>query len=538
MSNCDIITSPIKFLNATVLSFNTTLGLGSSESTLNVDLIEDCEDSPPDRFMPAYNEIEVGAPVYFSTAENGLGFNFGGVLTNWTISQGGSGRTYNAKVSDPRQLLENTMVIVDTYVGSPIRSTNYFNVYGAYEQDVLNGNCDVFGTSGSSERGMPYFQIINKLEQLNPIICSPTGYQFTIDFTTFPQNVPEYYNVPGPGISILQLLQDVCDVLGLEFYVNLQPGAIITIGTIDLKTPPSSFSNIIASYNGIATELNYGEELRNEKTKAVIFGEKQHYLSYIDKFNYYFGEDIINNEFKPIVPIANDQSGFWISKKIEKLNQTLFKPLPNNGPYNISELDIRSAMSSYDTWVTRALDPNSAGSFNKAIRENYVECNVAVKEALDNLFGNNNLDPINRYKKICEIYNNPTRGGAEAGKPKPLMDLEAIHQFVQNLGNTYYGKQWICPLNQTICWHQGENFQEKIFTDVPTNDGGWVNGDVAVLGLFEPELTFFRSDDNRITCFALFNTDGEKNAGDAADSGTVGSSDPPTGSAFSPGGNS
>lgn len=533
MSNCDIVYAPLKFLNATVLSFNTTLGIGSSESTLNVDLIEDCEASPPDRFMPAYNEIEVGAPVYFIAGA----FNFGGVLTNWTINQGPSGKTYNAKVSDPRQLLENSIVIVDSYVGQPIQSTNYFNVYAAYEREVLDGNCNVFGTSGSSERGMPYKKIIEKLQQMNPVICSPTGYQFTIDFTSFPQNVPEYYKVPGPGISILQLLQDVCDVLGLEFYVNLVMGGIITIGTIDLKVPPLSFSMIVDSYNGVATELSYGEELRNEKTKALIFGEKQHYLSYVNKFEYFFGEDLVDNEMVPVVPFAHNKSGFWINKRIPTLNAALFKPLPNNGPYTISELDIRCAMSSFELWSTRALDPASKGTFNKAIRENYVECNKAVKDALANLFGNGNLDPINRYKKICEIYNNPTAGGAEAGKPKPLMDLETIHQFIQNLGNTYYGKQWISKLNQTICYYQGENFQEKIFTDLPTNDGGWVDGDIPILGLGEPELTSFRSDDNRITCFAVFNTDGKDDNPDAEQSGSIGSADPPEGSPYSPGGN-
>ena len=179
MSNCDIIYAPLKFLGATVLSFNTNLGLGSSESTLNVDLIEDCEDN--DSFMPNDGTILVGAPVYF----NAGAFLFGGVLTNWTISQGPSGKTFNAKVVDPRQLLENTIVIVDSYVGTPIQTTNYFNVYAGYESEVLNGNCNVFGTSKSSERGMPYRKIIEKLQQMNPTICSPTGYQFTIDFSSF-----------------------------------------------------------------------------------------------------------------------------------------------------------------------------------------------------------------------------------------------------------------------------------------------------------------------------------------------------------------
>jgi hypothetical protein len=531
----DIVTSPIKFLNATVLSFNTTLGLGSaSESSLNVDLIEDCENDPPDQFEPAYNLIEVGAPAYFSTAIDGSGFNFGGILTNWTVSQGGSGKTYNAKVVDPRQLLENTVVIIDSYVGPPIQSTNYFNVYAGYEREVLDGNCDAFGTSGSTERGMPYTKIINKLEQMNPTICSPTGYQFTIDFNSFPQNVPTYYSVPGPSISILQLLQDVCDVLGLEFYVNLLPGGIISIGTIDLKIAPESFSTIINAYNGIATELSYGEELRNEKTKAVIFGEKQHYLSYVNKFEYFFGEDLVNNELVPVVPFANDQSGFWIKKRIEKLNATLFRPL-GNGPYNISELDIRAALSSYDNWRDRVLDPATNGSFNTAIRNKYQECEQALKAAIDNIIQNPNLDQDAKNRRIADLYNDPRRGGAEARKPEPEQDLETIFQFVQNLGNTYYGKQWISRLNEKICYYEGENFQEKIFTSVPTNDGGWIDGDMPVIGLSEPELTFFRSDDNRINSFALFNVDGDGNGGGAEDGGTYGESTPSDDSEFSPG---
>lgn len=527
MSNCDIIYAPLKFLGATVLSFNTNLGLGSSESTLNVDLIEDCEDN--DSFMPNDGTILVGAPVYF----NAGAFLFGGVLTNWTISQGPSGKTFNAKVVDPRQLLENTIVIVDSYVGTPIQTTNYFNVYAGYESEVLNGNCNVFGTSKSSERGMPYRKIIEKLQQMNPTICSPTGYQFTIDFSSFEtagigsQSIPEYYRVPGPGVTILQLLQDVCDTLGLEFYVNLLPGGIISVGTIDLKSPPPSFSYIIDAYDGVATELSYGQELRNEKTKALIFGEKQHYLSYINEFDYFFGEDIVGDEMVPIVPIGHNESGFWIKKSIQIVNAALFKPLPNNGPYLISELDIRSALSSYESWTLRALDPTTGmeGTLNKAIQENYVECNRAVKDALNQqVFNNGNLNPINRWKRLQDALNNPTAGGAEAVKPKSQADLEAIHQFIQNLGSTYYGKQWISKLNQTVCYYRGENFQEKIFTDIPTNDGGWVDGEMPVLGLEEPELTSFRSDDSRLTCFAVFTTDG--NDPNPPESGVIGSSNP------------
>lgn len=532
----DIINQPIKFLGATVLSFNTTLGLGAgSESSLNVDLVEDCDAG--DSFQALSGAVGVGDPVYFSAGENG--FTFGGILSTWTINQGGSGKTFNVKIVDPRQLLENTIVIVDSYVGPPTQSNNYFNVYAYVEGSVLNGNCSVFGDSQSSDRGMPYTNIISILQNMNPTIYSPTGAAYTIDFDSFPQNLPNYYRVPGPGITILQLLQDVCDVLGLEFYVTLQPGALITIGTVDISNPPASFGTIISAFDGQATELSYGQELRNEKTKALIFGEKQHYLTYIDDFEYYFGEDLINNEYKPVVPFAKDDKvGFVIRKKIDQINATLFNPLPNNGPYVISELDIRCAMSSYELWEKRALDPGLnvgiANTLNKAIQDNFQECEQEEKKALDSATGKPNRDPAGKWKGRVDLSNNPNRAAAASTESKIQHDLKALHNFIQDLGTTYYGKQWISKLKQKICVHQGENFQEKIFSDIPTGEGGWVDGDVSILGLSEPELTYFRTDDYRINGFALFNTDGNGNPPNSGNSDSIGSTEPEDPN-FSPG---
>lgn len=503
----DVITNPIKFLGATVLSFNSTLGLGSTESTLTVDLIEDCESNPPDAFWPTNNLTAVGADVYFDTTSVGGGFVFGGVLSNWTVNQGQGGKTFNVRITDPRQLLENTALIIDTYLGNPIMGVNYINVYAAWEQPVLQGNCAVFGTSLSGERGMPYQKIIQILQGLNPPLYSPTGYRYSINFNSFPVGLPEFYRVAGPSISILQLLQDVCDVLGYEFYVTLSPGAIINIGLIDIKNQPGDFNNIITSYNGIATELSYGQELRNEKTKAVLFGEKIHYLSGVNNFDFYFGEDLINGEFFPIVPFAVDDCGFWISKKIDQLNVSLDKPIPTNGPYNISEFDIRCAMASFQIWLERVMEEKIPGSFNEAIRDNWPEAKASISAVMESV-KNQAVGVAVSTNLIDQIQNN-RRAGKNANMPDFLVDLQKIHQFVKNLGDTYYGKQFICRLNQTICYHQTENFSEKIFTDVPTPDGGWVNDGVPVLGLADPELGVFRQDDNRVGCFAVFSVDGE-----------------------------
>lgn len=529
-----LLNQPIKFLGASVLTTSTTLGIGSaSESTLVVDLVEDCDAG--DLFWPAavgnYGSyplttgIKVGGPVYFDTTIYGGGFSFGGILTNWTKTLGSSGQTYNAVVTDPRQLLQNVAVVVDSYLGPPSYGYNYINVYAHYEQEVLNGNCSVFGTSGSSQRGMPYTNVINALKQINPVIFSPTGYSFFIDWDTFPTGIPEYYRVTGPQ-TILQLLEDICETLGFSFYVylekNLSNQPLIKIGLINLKSPPGSFDTIFTAFSGLATDITYGQELRNEVTKAVIFGEQQHYLSYVDRFYFYFGQDLYGTEYIPIVPysIDNENNLFWINKKIDSLNNILDNPFPSNGPYAISEIDIRSAMGSYELWLQSVFtiqkelsnkdDPNSEmvmvypylGSFNRALVDLYPNLQNPLKTRLEEVQNANNQRPA------ADAIHDPNFASVIAAFPETEKELQKIHNWIAELGNTYYGKQFLAELNETICYHQGEEFQEIIFTSDPTNAGGWVDGDEPVLGLADPELGLFRSDDNRVGAFALFTTDG------------------------------
>jgi len=517
----------LKFCGATVLSFNSTLGIGSQESSMSIDLVEDCEDG--DSFF-----ADVGAPAYFQAGV----FSFGGVITNISKSQGRSGKTLNVKMTDPRQLLQNSVIIIDSYLGSPVRTTNYFNVYAFFEQSVADGNCALFGASYSDERGMPYAKILQALTNMNPIICSPTGYNFGVDFSSLYSsgagNLPEFFKVPGPSITILDFIQNICDTLGLEFYVNLVNN-FITFGFIDLKSPPNSFSAITDFYNGRATDISYGQELRNEVTKTVIFGEKVHYLSGLSVFDFYFGEDEYNNEMYPVYPAGRDECGFWIYKKIDSLNLTLDKPLPSNGPYSISELDIRAAMASFKSWSDRATYSEIPGTLNAAIRANWPEAVVNDKamakpagEAAQALGASAEA----ASRTTVDRQQDPSKGSVKLSLPPTDRDMNKIWSFVKNLGETFYGKQFICRMNQKVCVHGTENYREKIFTDTPTNAGGWVDFNVPVLGLSEPELSFFREEDNKIGCFALFTTTGDSTYGEF----NYGSDTESSGSNYSSGG--
>lgn len=524
MSNCDVLNSPIRFLGATVLSFNTTLGLGASESTLSVDLVEDCENG--DLFQPSNGLITVGDSVYFGAGT----FTFGGILKDWNLSQGGGGKTFKVNISDPRQLLENCVVVIDSYLGLPTTANNYINVYRHYEGKVLDGSCNSFGTSKSTERGMPYTKIIEGLTQMNPTIYAPTGSSYTINWSSFPQGIPEYFKIPGPSVTILQLLSNVCDVLGYEFYVELLAGNNINIGLISLNSQPSSFEGLVSMYNGTAIELSYGQELRNEVTKTVLFGQQQYYASIVKRFQHYFGSDLVNGKYEPVVPIARDQNdcGFWLNKKTNDLDASLTNKI-GDGPYLIHELDIRAALSNMDLWILRVCDKNAAKPaglpgtmLNTKIKDIFfagiADILKDVRDAMKTLEETNQDNDATPEKKkeaetkvkhSIDALIQPHQGILKTFKNKEkTKDLDIIFNWVRNLGTTYYGKQFIAPLEHPVCYNRLDDNAELTFSDVPTNEGAWIEYTGSVLGLSEPDLSFFRQTDGRVEPFALYNVDG------------------------------
>ena len=158
---------PIKFLGATVLSFNSNIGWGSSTSTLTVDLIEDCENGDCcllKNDCPG-GGVNVGEPVYF-IANN---FEFNGILQSYSASKNSSGLIYKVQITDPRDILQNFVIITDTYQGDPERLNNYINVYNFWEKsqclDVQTGKG--FGAGYVNSQGMPVGRILDGLFEMN-----------------------------------------------------------------------------------------------------------------------------------------------------------------------------------------------------------------------------------------------------------------------------------------------------------------------------------------------------------------------------------
>lgn len=503
---CD--TGKCEFLGCTVMGFNGTLGWGSAESSVTVDLVPiHCENE-------AFNgEDLIGRAVYFSCGS----FDFGGLLQNWTYASNSNGRTYNCRIIDPRSLLDQCLCVIDSYAGPPARTLNYFNCYGYYEEDVyLNKNCDLFGTAEVTERGMPYTKIIAALKGMNPIICTPVGENLIIDWSNFNIPVPQHYKIAGPTISILQLITDICDHAGYDFFVTLEPGNVVKIHAVSLSRYDPIEDNLHFGFNADEIiDYSYGKEMRLPTNRGLLIGEQQHYLTVVDlantedeeftgNFAYYFGEDPLTGN--PITPHKRQYGQFWVNLDIRKLNVTLAKPFPVD-TIEFCEYDFRSAAHGTDAFYAWTCQKDTISELGKAMQSNwaaYYDWNEVLSDLI--------VTTGNLSNALIDGFSMPNADKANQNlitHPPIEEDLEKVQKWVAEVCNTYYGKQLLIQLNEKICIKpHPENFGEKLYTDVPTNDGGWVEPGIPVLGLGDPELEIFRTDDGRCGALAVFDAPG------------------------------
>lgn len=138
------------FLGCSIVSFTANAAWDNESSSMTVQLVkDDCitskvywdvhldkktENIADPGFIGLDYDI-VGCPVYFRLGE----FEFSGLVQKWEESNSSSGKpTYSVTIVDPRQLLENSKVILNDYAGGVSSTFNVFNVFGYLESFGVN----------------------------------------------------------------------------------------------------------------------------------------------------------------------------------------------------------------------------------------------------------------------------------------------------------------------------------------------------------------------------------------------------------------
>lgn len=131
--------SKVQFLGASVSTCDFTLGWGGESSSVSIVLAEDDGEifSKPLPGLPA--KIAIGD------------LTFAGIIQNWKQSNNiSTNPIYQLTLTDPREILNGSIVITDVYIGDSLGLPNLINAYGAYP----------FGQAGVTDTGMPWVLLI------------------------------------------------------------------------------------------------------------------------------------------------------------------------------------------------------------------------------------------------------------------------------------------------------------------------------------------------------------------------------------------
>src|SRR5690606_183860 len=122
--------------------------------------------------------------------------------------------TIVATIVDPRRFLDGVQLIINGYAGPTNNIPNLYNIYNFYESQY-------YGASLVNDLGMMSSMIhqgITRMVGQNPIIFA--GQRYYIDISSIPV-IGNDYRIPQNIISLIDFVQDSCDISNMDYIVSL-----------------------------------------------------------------------------------------------------------------------------------------------------------------------------------------------------------------------------------------------------------------------------------------------------------------------------
>ena len=300
---CDITSNT--FLNCYVSGFTGKLGLGASESSVTIDLIERIGDPCPVACSPAPSVCPSPSPAcdpsnctYSGRLGNIYTFQIGsfcfrGLLTTHNYSESEGGYKYSVTLTDGRSALSNVAVILnDLYLNVPdTMKPNIINAVYELEHSIGDDTClsggrckDFMVSGGGPQKGM---LVKRALEAIHNKLCQMpvSGSCLIIDVSRIIAIVSTVERVTSSDSNVLELISLACESSGYDFFIEIQDNKIVAV-PINKKAPISDhdlydFIHELSTDN-LVSDRNYGQELTFSKNKKMVMGEQYHYLVVVD----------------------------------------------------------------------------------------------------------------------------------------------------------------------------------------------------------------------------------------------------------------
>lgn len=513
---------------------------------------------------PGFTYPAIGSPIYVRVED----WEFSGLLQSYEqTNDQGSNPTFRIKIVDPRTILEGAQVIMSDYAGKTFDTPNVFNAYGFAEsfgnvcelKNILGAYfgspAGAFGGALTNDNGIQWNvlkEAISVLTSALPTYTNTLGFSqygrlayvgnevpgygamkadyydinstyyfpslspwvafYLLDFSEIPA-APSYYRLTGTSMSLLDIISNVCQDAGCDYYIELIP---IKVGNIILKvikirvairgTQPDlgAIEQFIDAAGNVISK-SFGRELRNEVTSQFIIGGNVDSIYQADK-TLLVEEGLLDDDQDIVIPYwgldrdgniipteydTDDKLNFTVD--LTQLNTLLYQPLGINEA-KITEYELQAALTGQDAWIAIASGlPSDLGN------ELQIAGILDPKRILDTLnkigFPHHLIVP---GKKAGGGVINFDDFKNESNK---LKDIETIYNFVLNYARDFYGKKFVVRVPYTCTKIDTESFSTE--TSESPGDSGWTE-EGSVIGLDRSLLDVFSDDVGKIYPFVRY----------------------------------
>lgn len=298
-----------KFMGASILSVNMSIGYNGTPSSLSLTLVEDTDNGD--------NFVEPATPSLwgFSLPKGGVGaemlptnpqlqpnafnptnvkFYFCGICTSWRKDiRNVSGRNIEVTLVDAREMLKGVQCLLSGFSLSQNIGT------GGPRYSQVDNVIDVFGyynygyESGKNEFGMTWDSIKQAVESVG-VTVNDLKFEFHFTGDAFTA-APDWYRINATTIDIVSLAQRVCNDAGSDLVIIARKVAGST-AVVEFRAirrtngnplSQTELDNFIAARSGIVSSANYGREYRNEPTSSIITGgfRNSNYVAYPSQYD-------------------------------------------------------------------------------------------------------------------------------------------------------------------------------------------------------------------------------------------------------------
>lgn len=540
--------SQTRFLGASIANFSCQLGWNEQTTSLTVSLVEDTSTATTKKVWTEYQIVSdsyqikplsvattvttadsfappnIGDPVHFRFED----FIFNGILQSWEKKNDFNGIYYEVTIHGPTEVLSAVQLIIGGYSGGIGAIRNLINCYGYYENNGVYAAGPPalgFGAAQVNEAGMPWYPsnglglktaITNNINSLSSSTYNGKMYfrnqRYFIDLTTLPV-VPNYYRIGGNNVNLLEVISQVCQDAGYDFFATLEftddqwndntnYPPVISFSIVSRKEIPDLTTlQTFVDARTDASNKSRGRELRNEETVAFLVGGQQERL-----YTQYLAMDVnpANNTIWPYWGVdaqgnavigngINDGHTFTVDSRMVNCSGV-------GATYNLNVGEIRAALAGIDSWTSYIAITSGSKATQLGINGR-----LSVDPTLSGILAFGGGDAL--------TLANTTVNFADMSKDDPKQEnLLNLYTFVEGLAKEYYGKKFMVRLNNLPEPYQvvSEPDTSRTLMSYEPIDAGYLDNADWLLGnrpLDFPALyeDMFTTEDGKWLSFVRFN---------------------------------